>query len=77
MPRPMSVVVSSSGLENTHSGSTGSAALRSTSTKAMSRTPPTVNAPIDCHESHAQYWPPPSTARISRVIETASSAAPA
>ncbi len=77
MPSPTSVVVSSSLREKTHSGRIGSAARRSTSTNAMSMSPPTTKAPMLCQEFQAHAWPPSSSARMSSDIATVSRAAPA
>ena len=76
IPSARNVVVARSRRLNTHSGSTGSAARRSTSTKATSRTAPPANTAMLAGERHAHAWPPSRTPRRTRVMPLVSRAAP-
>src|SRR6195952_1868074 len=60
----------------THSGRTGSAALRSTNTKTTSEIRPTTKIEMLTGESQAQASPPSSSPRISSEQPTVSSVAP-
>ena len=64
-------------LPNTHSGSTGCATTRSTSTKATSSSAAAPKIAGVCHAVHAHDWPPSSSPSTTSVVATVSSAAPA
>ena len=75
-PSESSVVVASSRLRSTHSGSTGSAARRSTSPNATSSAAPAANTAMLVGEVHAQAWPPSSTPSRTSVMPLVSVRAP-
>ena len=61
-PNEMSDVVTMSRRENSHNGSTGSAARRSMNTNTVSSTAASENAVTLCHDHHAHACPPSSRA---------------